>query len=83
MLSEQNGNWKKPQESGDIKVVSFLNTMVRGYVSNFDQIVGVDFRFHNGDELENNCFTSVIRRYIQLRKRDTFSDDDIVKLQKY
>ena len=36
MLSEQNGNWRVPQDSGELDVLSFSNVTARRLVSNID-----------------------------------------------
>ena len=49
MLSEQNFNWKLPQDSGELNVLSFSNINARRLVSNIDQVFEVVFRHHNND----------------------------------
>ena len=87
MLSEQNGNWSVPQDSGELKVLSFSNVTARRLVSNIDQIFDVVFRLHNDDgarrQLFHNCLKVMFPPIITaLRKRSSFSDSEIVKLQK-
>ena len=67
MLSEQNGNWSVPQDSGELKVLSFSNVTARRLVSNIDQIFDAVFRFHNDAGVEDNYSTIVLRRcFLQL-----------------
>ena len=87
MLSKENGTWKIPQDSGELKVLSFSNTTARRLVSNIDQIFEVVFRFHNDEGVRKELFYKCLKEIflpiiVGLRKRSTFSDDEIVKLQK-
>ena len=56
MLSEQNGNWGVPQDSGELKILSISNITARRLVSNIEQIFDMVFRYHNNEGLEINCF---------------------------
>ena len=87
MLSEQNGNWKVPQESNELKVLSFSNVTARRLVSNISQIFDVVFRFHNDNGVRrqsfHECLVVMFPPIITgLRKRSSFSDVEIVNLQK-
>ena len=86
MLSEQNGNWQVPQDSGELKVLSFSNTTARRLVSNIDQIFDTVFRFHNDDGVRKESFCKCLKDLFPpivagIRRRADFSDDDIAKLQ--
>ena len=87
MLSEQNGNWSVPQDSGELKVLSFSNVTARRLVSNIDQIFDAVFRFHNDDSVRRQLFHTCLKEMFPpivtaLRKRSSFSDSDIIELQK-
>ena len=87
MLSEQNGNWSVPQDSGELKVLSFSNVTARRLVSNIDQIFDAFFRFHNDDGVRRQLFHTCLKEMFPpivtaLRKRSSFSDSDIIELQK-
>ena len=87
MLSEQNGNWQVPQESNELKVLSFSNVTARRLVSNISQIFEVVFRFHNDNgarkQLFHDCLVVMFPPIIAaLRKISSFSDVEIVHLQK-
>lgn len=45
MISEQNGNYKVPQDSGELKVISFSNVTAKKRVGNIYQVFGVLFRY--------------------------------------
>ena len=85
MLSEQNGNWKVPQESNELKVLSLSNVTARRLVSNISQIFDAVFRFHNDNgarkQLFNDCLVVMFPPIIAaLRKRSSFSDVEIIDL---
>ena len=87
MLSEQNGNWRVPQDSGELKVLSFSNVTARRLVSNIDQIFDLVFKFHNDDGVRKQLFHECLKVMFPtivtaLRKRSSFSDDEITQLQK-
>ena len=87
MLSEKNGNWKVPQDRGELKVLSFSNVTARRLVSNIHQVFDVVFRHHNDDggrqKLFNTCLKELFPPIIAtLRQRHSFTDEEIVNLQK-
>ena len=87
MLSEQNGNWRVPQNSGESKVLSFSNVTARRLVSNIDQIFDLVFKFHNDYGVRKQLFHECLKVMFPpivtaLRKRISFSDDEITQLQK-
>ena len=86
MLSEKNGNWKVPQDRGELKVLSFSNVTARRLVSNIHQVFDVVFRHHNDDggrqKLLNTCLKELFPPIIAtLRQRHSFTDEEIVNLQ--
>jgi len=87
MLSEQNGNWKVPQDSGELKVLSFSNVTARRLVSNIDQVFDVVFRYHNDDGARQKLFHTCLKELFPpiittLRQRHSFTDEEIVELQR-
>ena len=87
MLSEKNGNWKVPQDSGELKVLSFSNVTARRLVSNIHQVFEVVFRHHNDDgarqKLFNTCLIELFPPIIAtLRQRHSFTDEEIDDLQR-
>ena len=48
-LSEYNGNRKVPQDSVELKVLSFSNVISRRLVSNIYQVFEMVFRYYNDD----------------------------------
>ena len=88
MLSEQNGNWKVPQESNELKVLSFSNVTARRLISNISQIFDVVFKFHNDNgarkQLFHDCLVVMFPPIIAgLRKKSSFSDVEIVSTKEY
>jgi hypothetical protein len=86
MLSEQNGNWSVPQDSGELKVLSFSNVTVRRLISNIDQIFALVFKFHNNEGVRKHLFNDCLKNMfppimMALRKRSSFSDNEITQLQ--
>ena len=87
MLSEKNRNWTVPQDSGDLKVLSFSNITARRLVSNIDQSFDLVFKFHNDDSVRKQLFHKCLNVMFPpivtaLRKRSLFSDEEVTKLQK-
>ena len=76
-----------PQDSGELKVLSFSNVTARRLVSNIDQIFDLVFKFHNDDGVRKQLFHECLKVMFPpivtaLRKRSSFSDDEITQLQK-
>ena len=87
MLSEQNGNWRVPQDSGELKVLSFSTIIARRLVFNIDQIFDLLFKFHNDDGVRKQLFHECLKIMFPpivtaLRKRSSFSDEKITQLKK-
>ena len=76
-----------PQDSGELKVLSFSNVTARRLVSNIDQIFDLVFKFHNDDSVRKQLFYECLKVMFPpiitaLRKRSSFSDEKNTQLQK-
>lgn len=87
MLAKENGNYVIPTERGELKKLSFSNVTARKLVNNIELVFDEVFKLHTVDDLERKTlfrtclvdqFPSIMRR---LRRRDNFSDAEIVALQ--